>query len=140
MRHLFLGLAALICAGLLASCGDGGSTKISGDITSATPITVPEGARAEIALLDISEEEPAKATIAETSLDVPPDGTPFAYELPYDPEKLEDGGIYTLAVRILVDGDVRFAATHHNATVTGKGTSILDVVIEPVAPSGPRLQ
>jgi|GEM_PF-7045062 len=140
MRRLFLGLAALLCAGLLVSCGDGGSTKISGDITSATPISVPEGAAAEIVLLDIAEEDPAKATIAETSIDVPAGGTPFGYELPYDPEKLEDGGIYTLAVRILVDGDVRFAAAHHNATVTGKGTSILDVVIEPVAPSGPRAE
>lgn len=137
MRHMLLGFAALLCAGFLAACGDSGEAKISGAITSATPLALPAGATVEIALLDITQDDPAAVEIAQTSFQAQQTEMPLNYEIAYDPAKIETGRIYTLAVRILSGDEVHFAATSHNATVTGVGTSILDLVVTPVGPLAP---
>jgi len=130
--------ALLLLTLLLASCGlrvdmhgeeARPSGKISGTITYRERVALPPDALVRVALLDVSRMDVAATLIAETTI-VPRHGVPIAFELDYDPGKIDPRLVYAVRATILRGDNYLFVTdTHYPVLTRGHGESV-DLVLK----------
>ena len=117
--------------------------KVTGTVTYREKITLPPTARVIVELQDVSRADAPATIIATQTIDPAGKAPPFAFELAFDPAKIDEK--YTYAVRATVrDGDkLLFTSTQQYPVITrGKPTSGIEIVMQQVggtpAPTTPK--
>jgi len=96
-RRLFAVLLLLLTA-VLAACG-GSADTVSGEVTQADSVPMPDGATAIIKIEDTSLADAPAETIGEQIIE-DPGSFPFEYEVEYDADDIVDNHTYGMRVRI----------------------------------------
>jgi LPXTG-motif cell wall-anchored protein len=133
-------LMLLVPASTLAQQTTG---KVTGTATYRERITLPPTARVIVELQDVSRADAPATIIATQTIDPAGKAPPYAFELAYDPAKIDER--FTYAVRATVrDGDkLLFTSTQSYPVITrGKPTSGIEIVMQQVggtpAPTTPK--
>jgi uncharacterized lipoprotein YbaY len=121
---------------LLTFRSDAGGTpteaRVTGTVTYLQRIALPPGAVVEVKLLDVSRSDAPALTIAEQVIRPAGRQVPVAFELRYDPRRIEERRRYVVQARILVGGRVRYTSTEAYPVITGGHPDTLKVIVRPV--------
>jgi uncharacterized lipoprotein YbaY len=101
-------------------------------VTYRQRIALPSNAMVEVKLVEVSRQDAAALTIAEQTINPQGNQVPFAFTLPYDPAKIQPNSSYTVQVRIVVDGALRWINTSRYAVITQGNPTQVEVVVQPV--------
>lgn len=117
-----------------ASTSPSGTAVITGVISYLPRIALDPDAVIDVLLQDVSMADEAAKTIASQSIDANGQQVPIAFTLPYDPAVIRAQNRYVLAVRISVDGQLRFVNTTAIPVLTnGARSTNLEVLVDPVS-------
>jgi putative lipoprotein len=138
----------LLGALLLAACGPitPVATKPAGPSSSAMAVTgtvtylqrsaLPTTALIEVVLQDVSKQDAPAATISSQRIEANGKQVPFAFELKYDPAKIDPKNTYAVRATIKDGDQLLFTSTQRYPVITnGAPTSNVEIVVEPVASS-----
>jgi uncharacterized lipoprotein YbaY/heat shock protein HslJ len=115
--------------------GAGGSpreARVTGTVTYLQRIALPPGAVVEVKLLDVSRSGAPSVTIAEQRIRPAGRQVPVAFELRYDPRRIEERRRYAVQARILVGGRVRYINTEAHPVITGGHPDTVKIIVRPV--------
>ena len=93
------------------SRGPGEEGLVSGTVTYRQRIALSPTAVVEVKLLDVSRADGQAITIAEQRIQPEGRQVPIAFELRYDPSRIQQRRRYIIQARILEDGRLRFTST-----------------------------
>jgi putative lipoprotein len=140
-RACILGLALLGCAAGRPSspppAPGGTGHSVTGTLTYRERVALPADAEILVVLADVSRQDVAATTIAETTLR--PDGrqVPLPFELAYDPAMIELSHTYALRATIRSGGRLAFTTTTAYRVVAGGNPAHADLLLTQVqAPAG----
>ena len=123
-----LTLAGVVHAGGPVS---GNVETIEGSIWYRERIALPPSAEIRVLLEDVSRMDVPAEVIASTQVE-PQGGPPWAFSLPYDPEKLQERGRYVVRVRIEDDGRLLFINTESTPAFGRDPKTPLDIRVSRV--------
>jgi putative lipoprotein len=139
---------ALVAAVLLAGCagtgvapsggGTAGTAKVTGTVTYLQRIALPPTATIKVLLVDVSRADAPSTTIGEQVIQAGGKQPPFAFEIRYDPAKIEERNSYAVQVRIEDAGKLLFISDTRNSVITRGAPSNVDVVVRQVGGPPPR--
>ncbi|HVT31586.1 MAG TPA: YbaY family lipoprotein [Rhodanobacteraceae bacterium] len=110
-------------------------SAVSGSVTLKDPVTVGEGAKLDVKLVDVAEPS---VPIAEKTLDV--SGTPpFNFSLDLDPARIDRKRAYTVNA-VLTDGERRYLAGLTSPVLTGGSPSTVQILLTPEPTAGEKLK
>jgi len=108
------------------------SAKVTGRAMYRQRIALPDNAIVKVQLQDVSLQDVAAKVISEQIIETKGKQVPIPFELPYDPDEIDERNTYSLSVRITVDGKLKFInKTSHRVLTRGAPTD-LDVMVEMV--------
>lgn len=109
------------------------TAELAGTITYRERIALPAGARVEIQLLDVTDEnEATPPLVAERLLDAPGQ-VPIAFSLGYDPKAIAANHTYSLRVRVRVGEELWFASPFDLRVLTGGNPDHVEVLLDRVS-------
>lgn len=113
---------------------DGGAQegRVTGAVTYLQRIALRPGAVVEVKLLDVSRGDAAAVTIAEQVIRPAGRQVPIAFELRYDPRRIQERHRYVVQARILESGHLRFINTDAYPVITGGHPNTVNVIVKPV--------
>lgn len=109
------------------------SGVLTGTVTYRQRIALPPNAVVEVKLSDVSRMDVAAIDVATQTIVTKGEQVPIAYELKYDPAKIDPRMTYAVSARITVDGklawinDTRYSVLTRDAPATG-----VEIVVIPV--------
>ncbi|HZY41981.1 MAG TPA: YbaY family lipoprotein, partial [Anaerolineae bacterium] len=110
-----------------------GTALITGTISYLPRIALDPKAVIDVQLQDVSLADAPARTIASQSIDAQGRQVPITFTLPYDPAVINAKNRYALAVRISVNGQLRFVNTTAIPVLTnGARSTNLEVLVDPV--------
>ena len=136
--------ATLSLIGWLAACsttsavpaGGGASvTKVTGTLTYRERIALPPDAVIKVQLVDVSRADAPAIVIGEQVTHAAGKQVPFAFEIQFDPARIEANYSYAVQARIEKDGKLRFISDRHYAVITGGAPTHVDIVLRSVGSS-----
>ena len=106
----------------------GASNLVTGSVTYRERIALPQGARVEVKLLDVSLQDVLAKTIAEQTIEVTHQ-VPIPFELVYDPALIEERMTYAVRATIYHGEKMMFTTDRMYGVLTrGKGNHV-DLVL-----------
>ncbi len=120
-------------AGSPTGTNTGITGQVTGTITYRQRIALTSRAVVEVKLLDISRLRGPRITIAQESIKPAGRQVPIAFELTYDKWRVGPRGSYSIQVRILDRGRVRFRTTDDYRVITGGHPNTVNVIVKPVS-------
>lgn len=104
---------ALVVVLLIAACAAGvqspaQSATLKGTVTYRERIALPPSAVVKVQLVDVSRADAPAVVLGEQLIRTEGRQVPFAFEIAYDPKRIEDRFTYAVQARIEVDGQLRF--------------------------------
>jgi len=115
--------------------GAGGASqegRVTGTVTYLQRIALSPNAVVEVKLLDVSRADAPAVTIAEQVIRPAGRQVPIAFELRYDPRRIEERRRYVIQARILVGGNQRYINTEAYPVITGGHPNTVNVIVKPV--------
>jgi len=102
---------------------------VGGILTYLEKIALPADAVITVRLVDVSLQDVAGITLAETTF--PADGrqVPFEYVMQYDPNDVVQNGTYAIQAEVRVGGELWFATDTHYPAITGGAPSNPEIVL-----------
>jgi putative lipoprotein len=82
--------------------------------------------------LDTSRADSPSIAIAEQTIKPAGKQIPVAFDLVYDPARIDPRGHYSVQVRILVRGELRFTNTEAYPVITGGNPTKVNVIVKPL--------
>ena len=117
-----------------ATASPSGTALITGTVSYLPRIALDPKAVIEVQLQDVSLADAPAKTIAAQSIDADGRQVPIAFELAYDPAVINARNRYALAVRISVEGQLRFINTTAIPVLTnGARNTNVEVLVDPVS-------
>jgi uncharacterized lipoprotein YbaY/heat shock protein HslJ len=113
------------------SRGPGEEGLVSGTVTYRQRIALSPTAVVEVKLVDVSRADGQAVTIAEQRIQPEGRQVPIAFELRYDPSRIQQRRRYVIQARILEDGSLRFISTDAYPVITGGNPSTVEVIVRP---------
>jgi putative lipoprotein len=144
MRASFALVAAILlcgCAGSgVAPSGGGpaGQAKVTGTVAYMQRIALPPTATIKVSLVDVSRADAPSITIGEQVIQTAGRQVPFAFEIPYDPAKIEQRNSYAIQVRIEDAGKLLFISDTRHSVITRGAPTNVDIVVRPVGGPPPK--
>jgi putative lipoprotein len=128
------------CAGLSAAPEGGAATggRVTGTVTYRERIALPPTAVIKVQLVDVSRADAAAVVLGEQTFAAGGKQVPFAFEIPYDPAKIEPNHSYAVGVRIEEAGKLRFINDQRYAVITHGAPAHVDMVLRAVGGPVPR--
>lgn len=83
-------------------------------------------------LLDVSRADAPSVTIAEQTIKPQGRQVPIAFDLAYDPQRINPRSRYSIQARILEGDKLRFASTNAYLVITGGRGNKVSVIVSPV--------
>jgi putative lipoprotein len=106
--------------------------SVTGTITYRQRIALTPNAVIEVKLIDESRADAPAKTLAEQTIRPAGKQVPIAFELTYDPARIDPRGRYFIQVRILEGTQLRFASTDAYPVITGGNSNKVNVIVKPV--------
>jgi uncharacterized lipoprotein YbaY len=135
--HLFLSLIA--DGGIYEFKPSGGSSPraseeghVTGTVTYRQRVALTRGAVVEVKLLEVSRADTTSVTVAEQTIKPAGHQVPIAFDLRYDPGRIDPQGRYSIQVRILEGAELRFSSSDAYPAITGGHSNKVDVIVKPV--------
>jgi putative lipoprotein len=139
---------ALVAAVLLAGCagtrvapsggGTGRTAKVTGTVTYLQRIALPPTASIKVSLVDVSRADAPSTTIGEQVIQAGGKQPPFAFEIAYDPAKIEERNSYAVQVRIEDGGKLLFISDTRHSVITRGAPTNVDIVVRQVGGPSPK--
>lgn len=108
--------------------------KLPGSVWYRERMMLPKGSEIIVSLEDVSKMDVAAELIARTRIPVE-GGPPYAFELNYDPAKLDQRGRYALRARIENEGRLLFINTEHVAAFDRQPGEPVEIMVTHVPAS-----
>jgi putative lipoprotein len=119
---------------LLLACAIGwhaqAADRVTGAATYPQAIPLPPGAVFEAALEDVSKAG-AKAEVLGAARVARPESPPIAFEIPYDPSRIDPRRRYSVRARIVVDGRLLYTTDTHVPVLTGGSGNHVTLTLRP---------
>lgn len=112
--------------------GSSQEARVTGTVSYRERIALTPNAVIEVKLLDVSRADAPAVTIAEQTINPAGRQVPIAFELNYDPSRINNRNRYGIQVRILEGGRVRFINTQAHPVLTGGHPNMVNVIVNPV--------
>ena len=110
---------------------------VTGTVTYRRPVPLPPSAVISVRLLDASREDIASAVIAEDRLSAEGKQVPIAFDLPYDPTKIQQRNRYVVRAEIRDGERLLFTTdTSYPVITQGNPTTGVEIVVVPVGGGG----
>jgi putative lipoprotein len=110
-------------------------STVSGSVTLKDQVTVGEGAKLDVKLVDVAEPG---VPIAEKTFDVS-GAPPFSFSLDLDPSRIDRKRAYTVNA-VLTDGERRYLAGLTSPVLTGGSPSTVQILLTPEPTAGEKLK
>lgn len=134
--HLFLSLTA--DGGIYEFEPLGGSrppasqeARVTGTVSYRQRIALTRRAVVEVKLLEVSRAGARAVTIARQLIRPAGRQVPIAFELRYDPRRIQERRRYVVQARILEGGRLRFISTEAYPVITGGHPDTADIIVRP---------
>lgn len=131
------------CTGMSAPPAGGGAApastaRVTGTVTYLQRIALPPSATIKVQLIDVSRADAPATVLGEQILVAGGKQVPFAFEIPYDPTKIDSRFTYTVGARIEDGGKLLFINDQRYAVITHGAPTRVDMVLRPVGGPGPK--
>ncbi|MFC1981404.1 YbaY family lipoprotein [Chloroflexota bacterium] len=136
MRLFGITVALFISLLLLIGCTQ--STVVKGTIKTKTPEELPVGAVVNVQLQDTSRAD-APAIVLGEQIIQNPERFPIPFEIAYDPSQIDERFVYSMRVRIEVEGKLIFINTTAHHVITRGFPTELEVMVDNVATGSPPI-
>ena len=127
------------CTGMSAAPAGGGAAgaRVTGTVTYLQRIALPPGAVIKVQLADVSRAGAPAVVLGEQVITAGGRQPPFAFEIPYDPAKIDPRFTYAVQARIENDGKLLFINDQRYAVITRGAPNHVEMVLRAVggAPS-----
>ena len=138
LRAAAIILAVQFLAGCTSTGGQPGSARVTGTVTYRERIALPPTAVIRVRLVDVSRADAPAIVLGEQIVEVRGKQIPFAFEIPYDPSRIESRHTYAVQARIEVDGRLWFVSDSHYAVITRGAPTHVDLVLKAVGGPVPK--
>ena len=126
------------CAGMSAApAGGGAGARVTGTVTYLQRIALPPGAVVKVQLADVSRAGAPAVVLGEQFIAAGGRQPPFAFEIPYDPAKIDARFTYAVQARIENDGKLLFINDQRYAVITRGAPNHVDMLLRPVGGAPP---
>jgi putative lipoprotein len=115
-----------------------GAGTVTGTVSYLQRMALPPGAVIEVLLDDVTLEDAPAKVIAEEKITLGERQVPVAFELKYDPGKIEAKHRYVVNARILVNGELRFINDQAYPVLTAGKAPQVEMILKQVASAGPK--
>ena len=106
------------------------TSVVSGTVAYRERIAMPENALLTVQLQDVSLADAPAVILAEQKITFAGKQVPLAFELNYDPAKIDPKHTYTVSARIVVNGDVKFLNTSAYRVITQGNPVKVNLVLQ----------
>jgi putative lipoprotein len=131
------GASVLVFVDRAANSQTGANTgaigRVTGTITYRQRIALTSRAVVYVKLVDTSRLGGPPLTIADETTKLAGRQAPIAFELTYDTWRIGPRGSYSVQVRIVDRGKVRFRSTDAYRVITGGHPNTVNVIVKPVS-------
>ena len=134
MRFFGLAVAVLISLFMLASCTQQATVK--GTIRTQGQVDLPAGAIVDVQLQDTSRADAPAIVLGEQVIQNP-EQFPISFEVEYDKAQIDEQHVYSIRVRIDVEGKLIFTNTSSYHVITRDFPTELEVIVDDVAAGSP---
>ena len=127
----------LVSVLLIAGCAVGVQspmqpTTLKGTVTYRERIALPPSAVVKVQLVDVSRADAPAVVLGEQVIRAEGRQVPFAFEIAYDPKRIEARFTYAVQARIEVDGQLRFINDQRYAVLTRGAGDRADLLLRAV--------
>ena len=138
-RTGILALAGLLLAGCssVGAAPEGGglaSARVTGTVAYRERIALAPSAVIKVQLVDVSRADAPAIVLGEQVIQANGRQVPFAFEIAYDPAKIEASHSYAVQARIEDGGHLRFITDQHYAVITRGAPNEINLVLKAVGP------
>jgi len=115
------------------------SAKVTGSVTYRERIALPPSAVVKVQLVDVSRADAPATVIGEQVIKAAGRQVPIAFEIAYDPRRIEGRFSYAVQARIEdEDGRLRFISDRRYPVLTRGAGQHVDLVLSAVAAPAPK--
>ena len=136
MRLFGITLAVFISLLMLASCAQ--PSVVKGTIKTQNQLELPAGAIVNVQLQDTSRADAPAIVLGEQVIQNP-EQFPIFFEIEYDPANIDERNVYSMRVRIEVEGKLIFINTTAHHVITRGFPTELEVLVDDVATGSPPI-
>jgi putative lipoprotein len=112
--------------------------KVTGTVGYRERIMLPPSAVVKVQLVDVSRADAPATVLGEQTFDIGDKGSPYAFEITFDPAKIEANHTYAVQARIEVGGKLRFISDQRYAVITRGAPTKVDILVKGVSGQTPR--
>ena len=136
-------IAALVlagCAGTSAapSAGGAASGRVTGTVTYLQRVSMPPSAVIKVQLVDVSRADAPATMLGEQIVTAGGKQVPFAFEIAYDPAKIDQRLSYAVQARIEDGGKLLFINDQRYAVITRGAPNHVDMVLKAAGGLAPK--
>lgn len=113
------------------------TSRVTGTVTYLQRSALPPTATVRVQLADVSRADAPAVVLAEQRIDAQGRQVPFAFELPYDPAKIDARMSYAVQARIEDGGRLLFINDTRYAVITRGAPMHVEMVLRPVGGARP---
>jgi uncharacterized lipoprotein YbaY len=115
-------------------------SSVTGTVSYLLRIALPPGAVIEVSLEDVSRVDASATVVAEDKIVLGDRQVPVAFELKFDPAKIDARHTYSISARIVVDHKLRFINGKAYPVLTRGNPTHIEMILKQVSPGSPRNQ
>jgi len=121
----------------LANPGGGGATmsKVTGTVSYRERIALPPAATIRVQLVDVSRADAPADVLGEQVIEAAGRQVPFAFEIPYDPARIDERMSYAVQARIEDGGRLLFISDQHYSVITRGAPTTVNLLLKSVGHS-----
>jgi putative lipoprotein len=136
MRLFGIAVAVLISILTLASCAQPATVK--GTINTQDQAELPTWSIVNVQLQDTSRADAPAIVLGEQVIQNP-ERFPVSFEIEYNPTQIDERNVYSMRVRIEVEGKLIFINTTSHYVITRGFPTELEVIVDDVATGSPPI-
>ena len=113
------------------------ANTVTGTVSYMVRMALPPTAVIEVQLLDVSLADAPSKVLAEEKITLGERQVPVPFTLTFNPAKIDQNHTYSVSARILANGELRFISDAAYNVITRGSPNRAELVLKPVAISGP---
>ncbi len=113
------------------------ANTVTGTVSYMVRMALPPTAVIEVQLLDVLLADAPAKVLAEDKIMLGERQVPVPFSLTFDPAKIEQNHAYSVAAKILVDGQLRFISDKIYSVITRGNPNKAELILKPVAAPAP---
>jgi len=108
------------------------AAHVTGTVTYLQRVALPPEALIKVQLLDVSRADAPAVVLGEQVITAGGRQVPFAFEITYDPARIDPRMTYAISARIEEGGRLRFISNQRHAVITRGAPGHVDIVLKAV--------